>query len=66
MLEFVTTLIDEELDAVAAGASVSFTLSATARGLTQADIVGRVTANAETTKTTEAADGEAELTVTTA
>jgi hypothetical protein len=66
MLAYITTLADEELDAVAAGASVKWTGSATATGLTKADIVGTTTIKAETTKTSEASSVTFSYEVTTA
>ena len=66
MLEFIATLTDEELDAVAAGANVTFTFEATATGLTQADIVSTTKITAATTKAGEAASVTSSTTVTTA
>jgi len=66
VLEFITTLTDEELDAVAAGANVTFTVEATATGLTQADIVSTTKITATTTKAGEAASVTSSTTVTTA
>jgi len=66
MLAYITTLTDEELDAVAAGATVKWTGNITATGLTKADIVGTTTIKAETTKTSEAASVGFEYAVTTA
>jgi len=66
MLAYMTTLTDEELDAVAAGASVSVKVEATAAGLTKADIVGTEKLTATTTKTGEAASATTIFTVTTA
>ena len=66
MLAFVVELNDEELDAVAAGATVSVTTSATATGLTAADIKSTTTATATTTKTSEAGSLTSTTKVTTA
>jgi len=66
MLSYMTTLTDEELDAVAAGATVKVDVTATATGLTKADITGTETLKAETTKTGEAASATTSFTVTTA
>jgi hypothetical protein len=64
MLAYITTLTDEELDAVAAGATVSFNNQFKATGLTLASIKVTTTASATTTKTTEEAtfgqEGEVE------
>jgi hypothetical protein len=49
----ITTLTDDELDAVAAGASIAWKTEATATGLTLASISVSTTASATTTKTTE-------------
>jgi hypothetical protein len=66
MLAYITTLTDEELDAVAAGATVTWRTSATATGLTKASINVSTKASATTTKTSEAAAFEEEGTVETA
>ena len=66
MLDFITSLTDEELDAVAAGATASVTVEATAIGLTKAEVLGTQTVAAETTKTGEAAVAVTSFTVTTA
>jgi hypothetical protein len=55
MLAYITTMTDEELDAVAAGASVSATSTFNASGLTLASIKVTTTASATTTKATEEA-----------
>jgi hypothetical protein len=66
MLEYITILTEEELDAVAAGASLKVDINTTATGLTKADIVGTETLKAVTTKTSEASSSTVNYTVTTA
>ena len=66
MLEFITDLTDDELEAVAAGATVRWSGSVAGTGLTKADIVGTTKTTAETTKTNESASVAFEYTVTTA
>ena len=66
MLAHVTILTDEELDAVAAGATVKFNGKLTATGLTKADTVATTNATAKTTKTTEDATADFMYSVTTA
>ena len=52
----ITTLTDEELDAVAAGATSKWSTTATATGLTVAKISVTTAASADTDKTSEDAD----------
>jgi len=52
----ITTLTDDELDAVAAGALTKFDFAATATGLTKAVVDVKVRGIAETTKTSERAE----------
>jgi len=66
MQAHITILTDEELDAVAAGAKVSWSGNVTATGLNQADVTGTTTIRAATTKTTEEASVEFGYSVTTA
>jgi hypothetical protein len=66
MLAYITTLTDEELDAVAAGATVTWNTQATATGLTKATINVSTTVSATTTKTSEEATLGQEGTVETA
>jgi hypothetical protein len=66
MLAYTRTLTDEELDAVAAGATATWNTQTTATGLTKATINVSTTASATTTKTSEEATFAQEGTVETA
>ena len=65
MQAHITILTDEELDAVAAGAKVSWSGKLSAAGLNTADVTGTTTITATTTKTDEAASVRFEYSVTT-